>query len=1080
MFAKNQLAKLLQPVCPLQDHFCGGELEAHVPVRNGRAHKLFLDPATGIFRIKIGQARIPLVPLLKTMGVTDKQLRESWGDLAAVNQQKSDPQALKKLYERVRSTGTETDPENQAKSVAEAFQQMELDPDVTKRTLGQAFTHVSADSMLATTKKLLAVSRGEQEPDDRDAMPYQKLMGPEDLFAERITKAKNIARNLLWKSTARRGIDHIPAGVLTNALQNTLTMSGLGQALEEINTAEILDHQSRVTRRGEGGIQDASAIPMSSRAVNPSQLGLIDYLRTPESLSAGIDVRLARNAMKGSDGKLYTKLINARSGLTETRSANDIADSTMSFSGELQSGKPYVNVLQNGKIRTVPREDVDYELPDTESSFSPLGNMIPFKSSVKGQRSVMGSRFLTQALPLVNAEAPYVQSGIPGLTDRSFEQEYGSHMGALRSSQGGVVTKVAPDSIEVRNEDGTKETHELYNNFSLNRKSVTGDSQIWVKRRAEVWSTPIGDYDWQVGDETLSIDPDTRDSAWMPITGYTKHTNDKQLLRIVLDSGRAVVITEDHSLMVMGDDGDLVSAYPGEVVCGETRLPIAFPDVVGTARRSEVDLGHLVGIWLACGMTSIPQRNMLMLGEQVEEKQAQLLTLLQRLGGTPTVTGGSVRCTMPEIAAFLRDNFGRLAGEKHIPNWVYQTHPTFRSAIVSGFFAGNGCLWSDGKGAVQLVGASTSQMLRDGIVQVLSTLGVFATLMDMPRQHINDNWSDAFGFRVISCHIERLPQWFFYSGRQLDLESRLRDVYRNSVFDGIPVPNKAARRVLYGGLLTVPPVIYKEAHLGAVHKRRIVDVSGPFGDWARGDVLWDRVMSITPVETQEFVYDLSVAESECFAVNHGIVVHNTFINQTPIVRPGQTFKPGDLLARSNYTDNEGTTALGMNARVAYMPDDGYNYEDAISISESFAKRMRSTHAYQHQHEWEPGDHQGLKAFISVFPSQYTKKQLEKFDDSGVVKQGETLHFGDPMILIASERERNKKALVRSRTSFSDKSITWDHHTPGIVTDVVQTAKGPAVVVKTYAEMNVDTGGAKHSGVHVHDGRRLNSTKRFNN
>lgn len=190
----------------------------------------------------------------------------------------------------------------------------------------------------------------------------------------------------------------------------------------------------------------------------------------------------------------------------------------------------------------------------------------------------------------------------------------------------------------------------------------------------------------------------------------------------------------------------------------------------------------------------------------------------------------------------------------------------------------------------------------------------------------------------------------------------------------------------------------------------------------------------------------------------------TFIHQSPTVRPGQTFKSGDLLARSNYTDHEGTTALGMNARVAYLPDEGYNYEDAISISESFAKRMRSEHAYQHQHEWEPGDHQGKKAFISIFPSQYTKKQLEKFDDSGVVKQGETLHFGDPMILIASERERNKKALVRSRTSFSDKSITWDHHTPGIVTDVVQTAKGPAVVVKSQATIGRKAGGAQHSEI----------------
>ena len=626
------------------------ELESHVNVARGRAHKIFLDPETGIFRIKIGQARIPLVPLLKTMGVTDKQLRENWGDLAAINLQKSDPQALKKLYQKVKEYGTDTEPESQAKAVAEAFQQMELDPEVTQSTLGEAFDKVGPASILATTRKLLRVSRGEEEPDDRDAMSYQKLMGPEDLFAERITKSKNIARNLLWKATARRNIDHIPAGALTNALQHTLTMSGLGQALEEINPAEILDHQSRVTRRGEGGIQDTSAIPMESRSVQPTQLGLIDYLRTPESLSAGVDVRLARNTMKGDDGRLYTKVLNAKTGELETKSAQDMNKSTLAFAGEMQSNKPYVSVLQNSRIRTVPREDVDFELPDTESSFSPIGNMIPFKSSVKGQRSVMGSRFLTQALPLHNAEAPLVQSGIPGQQDRSFEQEYGSYMGALRSPQGGVVTKVSPGEIQVRYDDGTKETHEMYQNFPFNRKSA--------------------------------------------------------------------------------------------------------------------------------------------------------------------------------------------------------------------------------------------------------------------------------------------------------------------------------------------------------------------------------------------------------------------LHQTPTVQQGQVFKPGALLARSNFTDHEGTTALGMNARVAYLPDDGYNYEDAISISESFAKRMKSEHIYQHQHEWEDGDHQGKNAFISMFPSEYKREQLDNFDKSGVVKQGAVLRYGDPMILIASERERNRKSLTRSRTSFTNNSITWDHHTPGIVTDVVETPKGPAVVVKTFAEMNV--------------------------
>jgi len=502
---------------------------------------------------------------------------------------------------------------------------------------------------------------------------------------------------------------------------------------------------------------------------------------------------------------------------------------------------------------------------------------------------------MTQAMPLRNAEAPLVQSGITGEQDRSYEQEYGSHMGAVRSAKDGTVTKVTSDAIEVKYSDGSKETHELYQNFPMNRKSVTGDTQIWVKRAQQIWSTQIQDYAWQPGDETLSIDPDTKDSAWLTVSGYIKHTNDKQLLKVKLDSGREVTITEDHSLMVMGETGDLVAAYAGELVCGETRLPIAFPSITSEARRTEIDLGYLIGLFLACGGTEPGQPNLLHFGESVAEHKSQLRDLLRRLGGNPFNFGTTnTGCTMPEMAEFLRSNFGRLGKDRYIPNWVYQTHATFRAAIVSGYFAGNGCLWSDAKGAVQLVGASTSLALRDGIVRVLATLGVFATLMDMPRQYNNATWRDAFAFRVLSCHISRLPEWFFYTRRQAELESRLSEQYRNSVFEGIPIPNKAARRMLYAELPCLTNRIYKDASAGFIHKSRIAHIAGPFGDWARGDVLWDRVLSVTPVETQEFVYDLSVVASECFAVNGGIVVHNTFLHQTATVQLGQQFRSGDV------------------------------------------------------------------------------------------------------------------------------------------------------------------------------------------
>lgn len=54
-----------------------GELESHVNVApgKGRSHRVFMDPESGVFKINVGQANMPLYPVLRAMGATDDQLR---------------------------------------------------------------------------------------------------------------------------------------------------------------------------------------------------------------------------------------------------------------------------------------------------------------------------------------------------------------------------------------------------------------------------------------------------------------------------------------------------------------------------------------------------------------------------------------------------------------------------------------------------------------------------------------------------------------------------------------------------------------------------------------------------------------------------------------------------------------------------------------------------------------------------------------------------------------------------------------------------------------------------------------------
>ena len=468
-------------VAGTHNYFADDVLVSNCNVAKGFGHRYFLDPATGIFRAQFAQSMIPLMPILKLLGTSDTQLREAWGnDIYAANATQKEDAAVGKLMRKIsKGTSTKT-PAEQAKA---AFDMMELDPEVTKRTLGVPHKKVTTDAILDATKKLIAVHKGEADTDDRDAMAFQRVVGPEDIFPERIAKGMGEARKILWKSTMKGNLKHIVPGTFDKAIKGALLDTGLGSALEEVNPLEVLDQWHSVTRTGEGGIENPESIAESTRAVQPTHTGFIDGIQTPESNSIGVDGRIAVGVKKGRDGKLYAKY-HDKNGRAVWKSPQDVAEKVVAFPGQMATNEPFVQALVGDKAQYVPREKVDYELSHYTNSFGPMANMVVMKSASFPQRGSMGSRMLTQSLPIANAEAPLVQAGIPG-TSRSFEEKYGEFAGAVRSKVSGTVTSITPDEIKVKDAEGKSHTFELDNYRPYNRKcfvhntpSVTVGQQV--------------------------------------------------------------------------------------------------------------------------------------------------------------------------------------------------------------------------------------------------------------------------------------------------------------------------------------------------------------------------------------------------------------------------------------------------------------------------------------------------------------------------------------------------------------------------------------------------------------------------
>ena len=123
---------------------------------------------------------------------------------------------------------------------------------------------------------------------------------------------------------------------------------------------------------------------------------------------------------------------------------------------------------------------------------------------------------------------------------------------------------------------------------------------------------------------------------------------------------------------------------------------------------------------------------------------------------------------------------------------------------------------------------------------------------------------------------------------------------------------------------------------------------------------------------------------------------NTCINQRPLVKPGDVLAGGDVLADGPSTDM-GELALGQNMLVAFMPWNGYNFEDSILISERVVEEDRYTTVHIEELVCFARDTKlGPEDITSDIPN-VSESALSKLDESGIVYVGAEVKAGDILV-----------------------------------------------------------------------------------
>lgn len=202
--------------------------------------------------------------------------------------------------------------------------------------------------------------------------------------------------------------------------------------------------------------------------------------------------------------------------------------------------------------------------------------------------------------------------------------------------------------------------------------------------------------------------------------------------------------------------------------------------------------------------------------------------------------------------------------------------------------------------------------------------------------------------------------------------------------------------------------------------------------------------TVTKVSAREITVKYDNGKKETYILSKFIRSNqSTCVNQVPVVNEGQKVVKGEVLADGPATNN-GEISLGKNALIGFMTWEGYNYEDAVLISEKLVRDDVYTSIHIEEYETEARDTKlGPEEITRDIPN-VGEDVLKDLDATGIIRVGTEVHAGD--ILVGKVTPKGETELTAEerllRAIFGEKarevrdtSLRVPHGAYGVVVDV---------------------------------------------
>jgi DNA-directed RNA polymerase subunit beta len=386
------------------------------------------------------------------------------------------------------------------------------------------------EDLLRTVKTLCELKDGRGQIDDIDNLGNRRVRSVGELMENQYRVGLLRMERAIRERMGSVDIDTVMPHDLINAkpaaaaVREFFGSSQLSQFMDQTNPLSEVTHKRRLSALGPGGLTRERA-GFEVRDVHPTHYGRICPIETPEGPNIGLINSLATYAKVNKYGFIETPYLLVKDGVVQREprylSAMEeerlvVAQADAPMDGHGRFTQDLVSVRKQGDFRLARPEDVTAIDVSPKQLVSVAAALIPFLENDDANRALMGSNMQRQAVPLIQADAPLVGTGM----EEAVARDSGATIVARRP---GVVDQIDGSRIVVRatSEDGTTKGVDIYRL----RKFMRSNQSTCINQRPLV---KVGDR--VAGGEIIADGPSTEFgelalgrnvlSAFMPWNGY--------------------------------------------------------------------------------------------------------------------------------------------------------------------------------------------------------------------------------------------------------------------------------------------------------------------------------------------------------------------------------------------------------------------------------------------------------------------------------------------------------------------------------------------------------------------------------